>query len=346
MKKLSMALALTLLLPSHAVLANRYDQRPEVQALIAEMVDRHGFDAKTLTDLFAKIKVQEFAIETTRRPPEKTWTWERYRRLLVSDDRVRGGVGFWSRHRPALRRAEKEYGVPAAIITAIIGVETRYGRVLGKHRIMDSLTTLAFDGPESRRKFFARELREYLLLTKEQGFKPRAIRGSYAGAMGYGQFIPSSYRHYAVDFNGDEKVDLLGSPTDAIGSVANYLMRNGWQRAQPVAMPARTLAEVDASELNKGRRPKRTVAYWRERGYLPQRPLPGSVKALALAFGDGDGREHWLALDNFNALMSYNPRYFYAMAVYQLARSVCTRVGCDLDFSVTGQAPTQSVQTP
>ena len=328
-------LAMTLALLPPAASAEHYHKRPEVQSLIAEMVDKHDFDAATLNDLFSQIKVQKFSLETTTNPPERIWTWRRYHELLVSKDRMRGGVKFWNAHRETLRRAETQYGVPAAVITAIIGVETRYGTVMGKHRVMDALTTLAFDGLERRREFFGKELREYLLLAREQGFAPREVRGSYAGAMGYGQFIPSSYRNFAVDFDADEKIDLLGNPTDAIGSIANYLMRNGWRRAQPVATRVDVAADSDDPEVNKGRRPKRSVDYWGQRGYESRRPLPDATKALLLAFGEAPAREYWFALHNFDVVMSYNPRYYYAMAVYQLARAICARVGCNLDFAAS-----------
>jgi len=196
------------------------------------------------------------------------------------------------RHAEALRRAESAFGVPREIVTAIIGIETFYGRHKGNDRVLDALATLAFDYPP-RSDFFRDELRQYLLLAREQGFDPEKPKGSYAGAMGYGQFIASSYRHYAVDFDGDGLVDLFDSPTDAIGSVANYFYEHNWRRSQPVA---RRLQEREGVAL-----------------VLPAR---------LLVLKDGNERLHWLAYHNFDVITRYNHSELYAMAAWQLARSL------------------------
>jgi membrane-bound lytic murein transglycosylase B len=298
--------------------------RPEVQAFIQNMVARHGFDTKELTTLFGSIHSQADIIALITRPAEAK-PWHAYRDIFIQPKRIQGGVAFWKTHQAALARAEKVYGVPAEIIVAIIGVETAYGEHTGKHRVLEALATLAFDYPK-RADFFRRELENYLLLTREEGIDPLSLQGSYAGATGIGQFMPSSYRAYALDFDGDQRRDLWNNPADAIGSVANYLKEHRWQRDQPITTQAhikgvqyQTLISETISE------PTRTVADFKQRGIIPASKVDDSLKAMLLAFQGRTGLEYWLGFDNFYVITRYNRSPLYAMAVYQLSQDIRRR---------------------
>jgi len=215
--------------------------RPQVEVFIGEMVDKHAFDRESLQRLFTTVKFQPAIIQAISRPISST-PWHQYRPLFVNPKRVAGGVVFWNSHFATLAQAHKDFGVPEEIVAGVIGVETIYGTQTGKHRVLDALTTLAFDYPR-RAEFFRSELENYLLLAREQGVDAanfKGSRGSYAGAIGIPQFMPSSYRRYALDFDNDGKTDLSGSTADAIGSVANYLKVHGWEEGGPVAFAPRS----------------------------------------------------------------------------------------------------------
>ena len=265
---------------------------PAARAFIDEMVQDEGFDRETVQAWLGAARHQQSVIDRISAPAEKVLEWGEYRQIFMTEARIERGRTFMGRHAEALRRAEAAYGVPAEMITAIIGIETFYGRHKGNDRVLDALATLAFDYPP-RSDFFRDELRHYLLLAREQGFDPAEPKGSYAGAMGYGQFIASSYRHYAVDFDNDGTVDLFENPTDAIGSVANYFHEHRWKRARPVA---------------------RRLAHTEE-------PAPVRSGRL-LVLKDGNESEHWLAYHNFDVITRYNHSDLYAMAAWQLARSL------------------------
>jgi membrane-bound lytic murein transglycosylase B len=211
------------------------------------------------------------------------------------------------------------------MVVAIIGVETNYGRNMGSFQVIDALATLAFDYPP-RSPFFRKELENYFLLTREQGKDPLQFKGSYAGAMGYGQFMPSSYRAYAVDFDGDGFIDIWNNTTDAIGSVANYFKRHGWQAGQPVAVRVRVADEFDSSSLNSINRPEASVAEWRKRGFAPIVSLDDAAQASALYLEGVHGDEYWLGLHNFYVITRYNRSHLYAMAAYQLSREIRTQM--------------------
>lgn len=206
---------------------------PELQPLVNELVADGLYTRDELQAIFTPVQVQQSVLDAMTNPAEYKLTWGKYRKIFLGEERIQLGVEFWLEHQETLARAEREYGVPASIIVSVIGVETKFGRITGKHKVLESLTTLAVGYPR-RSRFFAKELKEFLILTKENKLDPHAILGSYAGAVGYPQFISSSYRHYAVDFSGDGKTDLLGQPVDAIGSVANYFKRNGWRTGEAV----------------------------------------------------------------------------------------------------------------
>ena len=216
---------LLVLSPLH-VLADDYNDQPQVQAFINMMVDKHGFKEEELVVVFSKAQRREDILELMRKPAEKRLQWYEYRKIFVTPARIDGGVAFWKENAGVLNKAEAAFGVAAQIIVAIIGVETRYGSNTGRHRVLDALSTLAFDYPP-RSEFFTGELEQYLILAREEDIDVVTTTGSYAGAMGYGQFIPSSYRNFAVDFDEDGKRDLWNNRMDIIGSVANYFNRHG-----------------------------------------------------------------------------------------------------------------------
>ena len=289
---------------------------------IAEMVDRYGFSAAELEELFANATLQRSVLEAISRPAEATLPWYKYRKIFLKRSRVVDGIKFWQLHEEPLTRAEAEFGVPAEIIVAIIGVETFYGKHTGKYKVFDSLATLAFKYPK-RAKFFRSELEQYLLLTREQGVSSAGVKGSYAGAMGIPQFIASSYRHYAIDFSGDGKIDLWHNPIDAIGSVANYFSEHGWEAGAPIAM--RSVATKGNYEplLTEGLKLTRIYGDFYMAGVMGEQLLPMDVPAKLLALQEqGGGVELWLILSNFYVITRYNYSILYAMAVYQLAQEI------------------------
>lgn len=303
-----------------------YREHPEARTFVAELVEEHGFERASLEQWLAEAKRQDSILEAIARPAERTRTWAEYRPIFLQPLRVKRGIAFWKEHRDALERAERELGVPPEIVLAIIGVETNYGRTTGSHRVIDALSTLAFDYPP-RSPFFRKELAQYFILMREHEQNPLAFKGSYAGAMGYGQFMPSSYRHYAIDFDGDDFADIWNNPTDAIGSVANYFAEHGWQRDAPVAVRARASASLergDEADWNRIHPPEASVGDWADRGLTPIFPLPAELPANALML-DGDfGEEFWLAFHNFYVITRYNRSHMYALAVEQLSKEIKT----------------------
>lgn len=255
---------------------------------IERMVQQEGFDRRQVVEWLEDARHDKAVIERISAPAEKVLAWGEYREIFLTPDRVAQGRAFMERHRQALARAEATYGVPAELVAAIIGIETYYGRHAGNDRVLDALVTLGFGYPP-RADFFREELRHFLLLAREQGFDPRDPRGSYAGAMGYGQFIASSYRHYAVDFNDDGTVDLFEDPVDAIGSVAHYFHAHDWQPGAPVVMP---------------------LSQWRG-------PV-GDTRLLRLRAQGQDQLR--IAHGNFEVITRYNHSDLYAMAAWSLAQ--------------------------
>src|SRR5690606_22983633 len=232
--------------------------------------------------------------------------------------RVDKGLEFWAKNQEALQRAEQEYGVPAEFIVAIIGVETIYGGNTGSYRVIDALSTLAFDYPP-RAPFFRQQLKEYLLLTREEQVDPLSLKGSYAGAMGLPQFMPSSFRAYAVDFDGDGHINIWSNPTDAIGSVASYFKRHGWQAGGQVASRVEVSGARVEAGLTQGRAPVKNVAALREVGWTSQDALVEDLPVTAFRLEGAEGDEYWFGLPNFFAITRYNRSVMYAMAVNQLA---------------------------
>ncbi len=288
---------------------------------IDTLVQEHQFDRAQLETWFTAAEKKQSILDAISRPAEKSKEWKDYRKIFVTDSRAEKGVKFWQKHSEALMRAEKTYGVPAEVIVAIIGVETRYGTYTGNYRVIDALSTLAFDYPK-RSPFFTKELTHFLLLTRDQKRDPLSLKGSYAGAMGYGQFMPSSYRAYAVDFDGDEKVDIWENPTDAIGSVANYFKRHGWKSDEAVISRARIEKDYDKSALKSPLKPKFTVAELASKGISAVDEHAASAAANAFKLEGARGAEFWMGLQNFYVITRYNHSRMYALSVHQLSQNI------------------------
>jgi len=300
-----------------------YAERPEVQAFVDDMAKRHGFVRSELRRVFAQARRAEPVLEAIARPAERVRTWEEYRALLVGERRIAEGVEFWKKYPRTLERAERKYGVPPEYVVAIIGVETFYGRNTGNWRVVDALTTLAFDYPP-RARFFRSELEQYLLFARAAGIDVFSVRGSYAGAIGLPQFMPSSTRQYAVDFDGNGKIDLQKSRSDAIGSVANFLKVHGWQRDAGVLLAARVSGEAWRALADGGLGPPRQSAdALREAGveFEPSQPPNASVMLVELASLERPS-DFRVALRNFWVITRYNRSTFYAAAVADLAKEL------------------------
>jgi membrane-bound lytic murein transglycosylase B len=299
---------------------------PPLQALIDRLVQQDGFDRSQIERLLTDATYQQSIVDAITRPAEKM-PWSRYRPIFMTEERINGGVAFWQQHTDLLTRAERELGVPAAVIIAIIGVETRYGANTGRYRALDALTTLTVAGLP-RSGFFGQELRELFLLGREEHVDPLTITGSYAGALGLPQFIPSSYRAYAVDFDHDGRRDLLGSPADAIGSVANYLNRHGWTYGQSISAAA-TVTPAAASLAGTDPTPRLVLADLRRQGVTDaaDTTVPASAKAALIRLDGDQGDEYYLGFQNFYVITRYNHSPLYAMAVTQLAAAIGERRG-------------------
>ena len=307
-------------LPEYAF-AN-YSDRPEVQAYIEELIAEHGFSRAALTEVFSQTQRQQKIIDLMKRPAEKRLQWHDYRKILIDDARVRQGAVFWANHESTLQRAYSEYGVPPEIIVAIIGVETRYGRITGSHAVMDALSTLAFDYPP-RAVFFRKELTQFLLLAREEAKNPLSLNGSYAGAMGFGQFMPSSYRNYAVDFDGDGSRDIWLNEKDAIGSVANYFKQHGWQGTGLIAKQVQLSSDATvAMEMaNDSLKPTHSVAQFASMGVATEDLAKGDTAAL-FEMKQANGSDYWLGFNDFYVITRYNHSRLYAMAVLQLSEAI------------------------
>ena len=300
--------------------ASGYAAHPEGKKFIAEM-QKEGFSEEYLTSVLGQARRQESILKAMSRPAEKRLNWGEYRSIFIQPKRIKQGVKFWEENRVALERAEKEFGVPAEIIVAIIGVETRYGRITGSYRVIDALTTLGFDYPK-RAKFFRGQLKEYLHLVREEKVAFNSLKGSYAGAMGYGQFIPSSFRDFAVDFDGDGQRDIWKNKTDAIGSVANYFARHHWKTGEEVVSSVVFNSPAQDEWFSKGLKPELTLAQWQEKGVSTQTTLPADSPATLMRLTIKDGEQYWFGLHNFYVITRYNHSKLYAMAVYRLSEQI------------------------
>ncbi|WP_263146671.1 lytic murein transglycosylase B [Pseudomonas sp. RIT-PI-AD] len=298
--------------------AGAYEGSPQVAEFVAEMTRDYGFAGEQLVGLFREVERKQAILDAISRPAERVKPWKEYRPIFITDARVQKGVDFWNRHADALARAEKEYGVPAQVIVAIIGVETFYGGNTGNYRVIDALSTLSFDYPP-RAPFFRQQLKEFLLLAREEQVDPLALKGSYAGAMGLPQFMPSSFRAYAVDFDGDGHINIWSDPVDAIGSVASYFKRHGWVPGQPVVSRAQVRGERVDEGLTAGLDPVKTVGELRGLGWASADALRDETPVTAFRLEGEAGPEYWLGLPNFYVITRYNRSAMYAMAVHQLS---------------------------
>ena len=303
-----------------------YGKRDDVREFVREMVARHAFVERELAFLFSRAR-REPAILAAIVPPKdaRARSWQLYRSRFVTDARAAEGAEFWRRNAPALKRAAEEHGVPEEIIVAIIGVETLYGRQTGTWRVIDALSTLAFDYPP-RAAFFRGELEQYLLFARERDIDVFSVRGSYAGAIGIPQFMPGSYRRFAVDFDGDGAADLRASETDAIGSVGNFLARHGWRRGERVLLPARVSGTAYRPLLEAGIEPATPLGELKRFGVETRTDLAlETAVALIELESPGAAAEYRLGLRNFYVLTRYNRSALYASAVYDLAQEIKAR---------------------
>lgn len=316
-----------LLEPQHNVMqmGGDFANNPNAQQFIDKMVNKHGFDRQQLQEILSQAKrldsvlrlMDNQAPTTSVKPPSgPNGAWLRYRKKFITPDNVQNGVVFWNQYEDALNRAWQVYGVPPEIIVGIIGVETRWGRVMGKTRILDALATLSFNYPR-RAEYFSGELETFLLMARDEQDDPLNLKGSFAGAMGYGQFMPSSYKQYAVDFSGDGHINLW-DPVDAIGSVANYFKAHGWVKGDQVAV----MANGQAPGLPNGFKTKYSISQLAAAGLTPQQPLSNHQQASLLRLDVGTGYQYWYGLPNFYTITRYNHSTHYAMAVWQLGQAV------------------------
>jgi membrane-bound lytic murein transglycosylase B len=327
------AILLALALSFGALGAERkatYGNRDDVRAFVREMVDKHGFVEKELLFLFGRAK-REPAILAAIAPPKDApmRSWQVYRSRFLTESRIAEGAEFWRRNAAALARASETQGVPPEIIVAIIGIETIYGRQMGTWRVIDALATLAFDYPP-RADFFRGELEQYLLFARDSSLDVFSVRGSYAGAIGIPQFMPGSYRRYAVDFDGDGAIDLRASPTDAVGSVANFLVKHGWRRGERIALPAHLTGAGAGATYREmveiGIEPKVPLSDLKRYGVETRTDLAlDTPVALIELESPGAASEYRLGLRNFYAITRYNRSIMYASAVMDLAEAIKAR---------------------
>nr|MBP8198389.1 lytic murein transglycosylase B [Chromatiaceae bacterium] len=312
-----------------------YANYPAAQAFVDRMT-AEGFDRAQVADWLSRAQRQQWIIDFVHKPDAKpstqpTGAWTRYRAKFLTDANIAKGVTFWGRYERELNRAQEKYGVPPEYVVAIIGVETNWGGYMGKHRIMDALATLAFDFPR-RSDYFTDELAAYLKMARDEGMDPFQPKGSYAGAMGYGQFMPSSYLKWAVEFDGDGRRDLW-NPVDAIGSVANYFAVHGWRRGEPVAVKADASGAV---ALKAGFDTRYSLDALARDGIRPQGRLPAGDEVSLIRLDATGGYQFWLGLNNFYVITRYNHSSYYAMAVHQLAQALRARHGGAPDARLSG----------
>ncbi|MDC1288177.1 lytic murein transglycosylase B [Gammaproteobacteria bacterium] len=298
-----------------------YRDRADVVAFVQRVAAESTYSEQELADLFGQVEKQEHLFAQLDRPAEKELEWWQYRRIFIKDKRISKGVEFWREHRSLLAEVSETMGVPEEIIVAIIGVETFYGIYRGKDPVFDSLVTLAFDYPR-RAKFFTSELEQFLLLAKEQRFAVRDLRGSYAGAMGMPQFISSSYRSYAIDFDGDGQTNLFDSIPDIAGSVANYFVKHGWQRGGRVARPLIAIDNNSIDQLEPGVKPNYKWQELKQSGLVSKIPIDQDAPVALVKLLQRDHAEYWAGFQNFYVVTRYNHSELYAMAVYQLAKLI------------------------
>jgi len=298
---------------------------PDVRNFVDSMVSEHGYDRDTLENVLRQAKIQESILEAIARPAERTKEWHEYRDIFLTDARVKAGAAFWREHSEALGRISGETGVDVEILVGIIGVETYFGRRTGNYRVLDALATLAFEYPP-RSTFFRNELEQFLLLVREEEMDAIEATGSYAGAMGRPQFMPSSYRAYAVDSSADGKRDIWTNWADVIGSVANYFVRHGWRMNDQVVTQASLSKQWRGDPPENTLKPEETVTSLSHQGVLFATDLPGDHQSQLLTLIGDDGEEHWVGFHNFFVITRYNRSVMYALAVHQLGQEIAIEV--------------------
>jgi len=305
---------------------------PDVAAFVDEMVQQHEFDREALRTLLGKAEIKQSIVEKISTPAERTLTWAEYRKIFITKERIKAGVTFWRENRDMLERIRKETGVSIEMIVGIIGVETYYGRITGKDRVLDALATLAFEYPR-RASFFRNELVQFLILTREEDLDATEPLGSYAGAMGRPQFMPSSFRAYAVDATGDGKRDIWNDWADVSGSVANYFLKHGWRSGEEVTAQA-TLSPRWSGAVPEPKnvlKATATVEKLSKKGVVFATELCADSKAELLSYEGVDGLEHWVGFHNFFVITKYNRSAMYALAAHQLGQNIAVELATDAD---------------
>ncbi len=298
---------------------------PDVRKFIDSMVSDHAYDRGTLEGVLSQAKTQASILEAIARPAERTKEWHEYRDIFLTEARVQAGATFWREHDEELQRISEATGVDIEILVGIIGVETYFGRITGKYRVLDALATLAFEYPP-RSKFFRGELEQFLLLVREEGMDATEATGSYAGAMGRPQFMPSSYRAYAVDSSADGKRDIWSNWADVMGSIANYFVRHGWRTDNQVVAQASLGNQWRGDPPENKLKPEETVTSLSHQGVLFATDLPGENQSQLLTLEGDDGEEHWVGFHNFFVITRYNRSVMYALAVHQLGQEIAIEV--------------------
>jgi membrane-bound lytic murein transglycosylase B len=299
---------------------------PGADEFVTRAVSEYGLQESEVRALLQQAEYKQSIVDAISRPAEGK-PWHEYKKIFLTDRRIEQGIEFWKENRELIAKASKQFGVDEEVIVSIIGVETSYGRITGSYRTVDALVTLGFYYPQNlssdRSPFFSSELMHYIQLASEEGLPAADVTGSYAGAMGMGQFMPSSYREYAVDFDKDGSRDLWRSTPDVVGSVANYLHRHGWQPGQPVTRRARASATAAFDEIStRSLKPSLTVAEWQEKGFTSSSELSPKLPAAVLKLVEEDRNSYWLTFKNFYVITRYNRSPRYAMAVYDLSQKI------------------------
>jgi membrane-bound lytic murein transglycosylase B len=304
------------------LVAPAYDTaRPEIDAFIQNMASEHGFDSDYVAQVLSGASSRQSILDAMSRPAERTLAWHKYRKIFITPERIEAGVEFWTDHKDTLRNIAHSTGVAPEMLVGIIGVETYFGRITGRYPVVDALATLAFDYPP-RSRFFSRELEQLFLLARDERFDLGDLKGSYAGAMGAPQFIPSSYRAYAVDGDGDGVRDLFGNWEDVIASVANYFVEHRWQRGEEVAQSAYLREDATAPTPTSGLKPDKTVQSLSEAGVVFATDLAAAAPASFMELEGSDGTELWVGFHNFYVITRYNRSVMYALAAWQLGQAI------------------------
>jgi len=303
-------------------------ERADVRKFIDTMVEEHSYDRSTLSAALQMATSQQSILDAISKPAEKTLTWQAYRKIFLTEKRIDAGATFWEEHRDELRRISEETGVSCEILVGIIGVETYFGRITGNYRVIDALATLAFDYPP-RSRFFTRELEQFLLLVREEGMDAGAATGSYAGAMGAPQFMPSSYRAYAVDSSDDGKRDIWNNWADVIGSVANYFVAHGWKSNEDIVTQATLGPDWHGTLPKNTLKATETVKSLSDRGVMFSTRMPGNFESQLLTLEGKEDDEHWVGFHNFFVITRYNRSVMYALAVHQLGQEIALEVARD-----------------